>query len=115
MNEYNPYALISPHVPPLEEEPVIIQGGAKGADYLAKIWAYTHKFECIEYPADWKTYGRAAGPIRNLQMLKEGKPDLVVAFMVPNSRGTKHMVESAQKAGIQTRIVEILPSAVECL
>jgi hypothetical protein len=47
----------------------------------------------IEFPANWKVYGRAAGPIRNMKMLLEGKPDLVVAF--PGGIGTADMVKKA--------------------
>ena len=84
----------------------IIQGGAKGADYLAKVYAYCWGWgglNCKEYPADWKKYGKAAGAIRNQQMLDEGKPDLVVAF--PGGVGTADMVERAKKGGIE--VVEV--------
>jgi len=82
---------------------IVIQGGAKGVDFLARGWALSMNFECIEYPADWKTYGKAAGSIRNQQMLDEGKPDLVVAF--PGGKGTKDMVTRARKAGIE--VIEV--------
>lgn len=42
----------------------------------------------------------AAGPIRNQQMLDDGKPDLVVAF--PGGKGTADMVRRARVAGIPT-------------
>ena len=83
--------------------PIIIQGGAKGADFLGKVYADYFDLETIEYPADWKKYGKAAGPIRNQQMLDEGKPDLVVAF--PGGTGTADMVRRAKKAGV--KVVEI--------
>ncbi len=79
----------------------IIQGGAKGADFLARCWAATNGFNWYEYPADWKTHGPAAGPMRNKQMLEEGKPDLVIAF--PGGKGTAHMVKIAQEAGIPVK------------
>jgi hypothetical protein len=55
------------------------------------------------FPADWEKYGKAAGPIRNQQILVEGKPDLVVAFQ--GGRGTANMVSRAQQAGVP--VVEI--------
>lgn len=82
---------------------VIIQGGARGADKLAKAWAYYNKVTCEEYKADWKTHGNAAGPIRNRLMIDDGKPDLVIAF--PGGKGTANMVSLAQKAGIKTVII----------
>lgn len=80
---------------------VIIHGGARGADYLASVWAVTHNIPEHPYPADWNKHGKAAGPIRNQQMLDEGQPDLVIAF--PGGRGTADMVKRAKKAGITVR------------
>lgn len=82
----------------LEEVPHIIHGGAKGADSLAGDWAYMNVLPCTVYPAQWNRHGKAAGPIRNQQMLDEGKPDLVVAF--PGGRGTADMIRRARKAGV---------------
>jgi hypothetical protein len=82
---------------------VIIYGGAYGADRLAREWAEEHCLGSECYPADWTKYGRAAGPIRNKQMLVEGKPDLVVAF--PGGPGTADMVRQARAAGI--RVIEV--------
>lgn len=76
----------------------IIQGGANGADLLTKHWAVAYGGMPIEeYKADWKQ-GRSAGPRRNAQMLKDGKPDLVVAF--PGGTGTADMTRKARTAGL---------------
>lgn len=76
----------------------IIQGGAKGADFLARVWAKYQGILYTEFPADWKQFGRAAGSIRNTQMLDEGKPDYVVAF--PGGYGTADMVRQARREGV---------------
>jgi hypothetical protein len=73
---------------------VIIQGGAVGADYMAKIYAFDNKIKMEEYPAMWKLYGIAAGPIRNQKMIDYGKPDMVIAF--PGGTGTADMVKRAK-------------------
>lgn len=86
---------------------VLIHGAARGADTLAEQWAFRHDREILDYPANWDKYKKAAGPIRNTQMLKEGKPDLVVAFMAQDSRGTKNMVEQATKAGVEVKIINV--------
>lgn len=101
----------------------LIQGGAKGADALAAWWAdnspmHGHnenedqpKFEHKEFPADWNQYHKAAGPIRNKQMLDEGKPDVVVAFTeipLAESKGTRDMVEQAVEAGVPTFVVQYM-------
>jgi len=90
----------------LSPSATIIEGGAKGADTMAREIAEAWGWKVIEFPADWATYGKAAGPIRNKQMLVEGKPDLVLAFYSAKekSKGTKNMVEQAKKAGV--RVIE---------
>lgn len=80
---------------------VIISGMANGVDTVAIEWAVMNWCSLEEYPADWKQYGKAAGPIRNQRMLDEGKPDLVIAF--PGGRGTADMVRKAKAAGIEVR------------
>lgn len=88
---------------------VLIHGDAKGADRLSeKALRNTYsKFPVERYPADWNKHGKAAGPIRNQQMLDEGKPDLVIAFLAQNSRGTKDMVSRAEKAGVEVKVINI--------
>lgn len=78
---------------------LIIHGGAPGADFLAACYALKHKLPMICFPADWGKYGKAAGYVRNCQMLVEGKPDVVIAF--PGGKGTAMMVEIAMKAGVR--------------
>ena len=77
---------------------VLIHGGASGADRLAALWAEARKIPTETYLANWKAYGKAAGPMRNQRMLVEGKPDVVVAF--PGGRGTADMVNRARRAGV---------------
>lgn len=84
---------------------LIIEGGAKGADYLAHVWACMAGVPTERFEADWENQGSFAGPARNKRMLDEGKPDLVIAF--PGGRGTADMVRKARKAGVQ--VVEIAP------
>lgn len=83
---------------------LVIHGAATGADSEGRIWA-----DCMPgckhapFHADWRTHGRAAGPIRNQRMLDEGKPDLVIAF--PGGRGTADMVRRAKAAGVEVHEV----------
>lgn len=76
----------------------VIQGGASGADARAREWARYHDIPCVTFEADWRTHGKAAGPIRNQRMIDEGKPDMVLAF--PGGRGTADMVRRAMAAKI---------------
>lgn len=57
----------------------------------------------IKYPADWASYGKAAGPIRNKTMI-DSIPQLVLAFQWNNSKGTQHAINLAQQQNIPTRI-----------
>lgn len=84
----------------------VLEGGCSGADTLANALASRRGLVVRTFPADWCTYGRAAGPIRNTQMLRE-HPDLVLAFHsnLSQSRGTADTVRKARKLGIKTRVV----------
>lgn len=86
----------------------VIEGEAKGADTLARLSAVTMGIDVMPFPADWQKYGRAAGPIRNSQMLKEGNPDVVVGFhyKIDESKGTRDMLTRAKKAGKATFIYD---------
>lgn len=82
----------------------IINGKARGADTASTDWAVCNYAPFKEYAADWKLHGKAAGAIRNREMLdKNPDIDLVVAF--PGGRGTANMVALAKKRGI--RVLEV--------
>lgn len=89
----------------LQDHPdaVIVHGGAKGADRIADDLAWDYGFRTVVYAADWKTHGKAAGPIRNQQMLDAGA-DLVLAFPLPGSKGTLDMIHRAKRAGVDVRV-----------
>jgi hypothetical protein len=78
---------------------LIIEGGAAGADAHAREWANANGVDVRTFYADWKTYGRRAGPLRNARMLDEGRPDGVVAF--PGGIGTNDMIRQARTAGLK--------------
>jgi len=78
---------------------VLIEGNASGADRMGGYWARKNRVDNLKFPADWKAHGRAAGPIRNMKMLAEGEPDLVVAF--PGGKGTADMKRQAIAAGVE--------------
>lgn len=80
---------------------VVIEGGARGADALAALWAADRGVQHLQFPADWDRHGSAAGSIRNLQMILEGKPDLVLA--APGGPGTRNMIKQAKQHDIEVR------------
>lgn len=84
-------------------EMVVIHGGARGADQIAHGWATTTPDEMgvsVEvHPADWGRHGKAAGFIRNQQMVDAGA-DVCLAFPLGKSPGTRHCMKAAERAGI---------------
>ncbi len=102
------YEIVRRELEKLNNNTIIIEGCAIGADSISGYVARTLNYPILEFPADWNKYGRAAGPIRNKQMLVEGKPDLVLAFHndIENSKGTKNMVDIARKTGVKVIIIK---------
>jgi len=82
----------------------IVQGGARGADAMARDWAKHHAVDVVTEPANWWSFGRSAGPIRNKLMLDKYKPDLVIAF--PGGKGTSSMVRYSRAAKIEVTEIE---------
>lgn len=78
---------------------LVIHGGATGADTLAGAWARLNEVPCLAVPAEWKKHGKRAGPLRNMRMLEEWKPDGVAAF--PGGSGTADMIAQARNAGVK--------------
>lgn len=87
----------------LPKDTTIIEGEAPGADTLAGAFGKFFRLNVLPFPADWKRYGRAAGPIRNQQQLDEGKPHIIVAFHdnIWESKGTKDMLNRGLKDGVR--------------
>lgn len=85
---------------------VVIEGEARGADTLARQVAERHGIPVEGKEADWISHGKAAGLIRNREMLKEN-PDTCVAFHdnIKASKGTADMVNISRKAGLRVIVV----------
>ncbi len=76
----------------------------RSADWLTELWARENNAKTIPHPADWPRDRKAAGPIRNSQMVDSGA-DLCVAFWDGKSTGTLDCFSKAARAGIPVRIV----------
>lgn len=105
------------------ERPVslLIQGGARGADQLARQWAAARTVACQTYNAKWddidapkaiiktgrngEPYNARAGIDRNVDMLARGNPEVVVVF--PGNRGTSHMFDIADRERRRGAALEI--------
>lgn len=88
----------------LSDKPAeIISGGANGADSLAERYAQENNLPLTIHLANWKAYGRAAGPIRNKQLIEDCEQ--VVAIWDGQSKGTQHSIKIAQKLNRPTQLV----------
>jgi hypothetical protein len=74
----------------------IIEGGASGADAGAAMWAFMHGIPYKTFTAEWKQFGKSAGPIRNSYMLSWAGPAALV-FAFPGGRGTRDMLRQARE------------------
>lgn len=88
---------------------VVVQGGARGADAIAKQWAEDSGRICVQFDADWERHGKAAGMIRNRAMLKEYPRAVVVAFpdWVGPSPGTRGCIKEAKLRRMDVRVYEL--------
>jgi len=73
----------------------IISGGANGADLLAKKYAFENKIPYEEYLPNWDKYGKKAGILRNIEMIK--RCDKAVFFWDSRSPGTKQAINYSMK------------------
>jgi len=93
----------------------VIEGGAKGADRYAGVWAAEKRaLGCgwVRFTADWITHGKAAGIVRNREMLAwllkcrtMGQDILVMAYQLGDTSGTRNMIELAKAAHVPGRVV----------
>ena len=81
----------------------IVQGGARGADALARRWAIQCGIPVRTFDADWTRYGKRAGPMRNRQMADEAGAELCIAF--PGGVGTANMIEEAKR--VKMRVLDL--------
>ena len=78
---------------------VVISGTARGADQCGEQWAECCGIPVEKFPADWNTYGKRAGYLRNEQMAENA--DALIALWDGVSAGTKHMIDIAHRKGLQ--------------
>lgn len=80
----------------------VVCGGAVGVDYLGYCWANDHNIPVAHFPAEWDKYGRSAGCRRNEQM--GASADALIAVWDGKSRGTAHMIRTANARGLAVHI-----------
>ena len=83
----------------------IVSGGAKGVDSMGETFAKEYNLDLILFPADWKKFGRAAGPKRNAQMAEYATH--LLSFWNGESKGTKSMISLAKKNKLEVKVVYV--------
>jgi len=86
-------------------EPVLVHGTAQGADQMAAAAWIAEGGSVEAHPAEWETYGKQAGYVRNAEMVAAGtnkQPQICFAFIHNGSRGATMCANLAEKAGIRT-------------
>lgn len=87
----------------------IISGTANGADKLGEKFANSNNISVKKFPANWSKYGKRAGYIRNCEMAdyatQDGCEGFLFAFWDGKSKGTKMMIDIANKKGINILVV----------
>jgi hypothetical protein len=83
----------------------IVHGGAPGLDSIVGVLAKSRGMQVEIHRADWHIHGNAAGVIRNQKMVDLGA-DLLVAYPLPEGKGTQDCIQRAVKAGIPTLVFD---------
>lgn len=84
-----------------DESVVVVSGGAKGVDTLGALWAKERGYEVEIYLPDWDLHGKAAGFIRNSEIV-DAATHLVA--ITTGSNGTANSIAKAKKKGIPTKV-----------
>lgn len=87
------------------QDTVIVHGKARGADTIAAEIGLKYGCQVEGHDAAWSLHGKAAGHIRNGEMVRAGA-DIVLAFPLGESRGTRDCIVQARVAGIPVVVYE---------
>lgn len=82
----------------------IVSGNAIGADKLGERYAAERGYHVTQFPADWDKHGKSAGYLRNADMAEYA--DALIAFWDGKSKGTKHMIDLAEKNRLLVRVIK---------
>lgn len=83
----------------------VVSGTAKGADEFGEYWAKENQIEVHRFPADWKKFGKRAGPMRNKVMSENAEG--LIAVWDGKSRGTHSMIDFAKERGLRISVFRI--------
>jgi len=75
----------------------VVSGAARGVDSCGELWARKNNIPVKMFPADWKTYGKKAGYLRNKQMAEYA--DACILFT--GGKGTQMMFDLAKEYNLK--------------
>ena len=104
--EFNDYNIVKSKLDKLlQNKPAeIISGMARGVDMLGVQYAIENDLVLHRMPANWHLYGKQAGMLRNIDMAKMATH--CVVFRLNKSKGSTHMIETAQYHGLELRVYD---------
>lgn len=86
----------------ITSEICVVCGMAKGTDLLGERYADEKGYKVSRFPADWGSFGKFAGFVHNEEMAQNA--DALVAFWDGKSRGTQHMIKTAERYKLKIRV-----------
>ncbi|WP_442512992.1 DUF2493 domain-containing protein [Pseudomonas promysalinigenes] len=84
----------------LHQVKVLIHGGSQFLGAEIEEWGREIGADIVRYPANWQLHGKLADRLRNAFMLRDSRPDMVIAL--PGGEDTEELVALARAAGVQT-------------
>jgi predicted Rossmann-fold nucleotide-binding protein len=105
---------------------LVLHGGARGADAAIARAAHQLGWSALVMPAEWRRHGRAAGPIRNRELLElavaraeahtsPGVSTSVLVVAFPGGPGTASLVHQARRLAsrspVPISVVEVSEAA----
>jgi hypothetical protein len=87
-----------------EADLCIVSGGAAGADKLAERLAQEKGLRIEIHKADWQKHGKAAGPIRNAEMIAKARH--CIALWDGKSPGTAMTIKTAKRKGLAVTVIQ---------
>lgn len=102
-NDYNRLKKLCDNILCLQTDIEVVSGTANGADKLGEKYANEKGYKLKQFPANWDKFGKSAGYKRNEEMAKYAES--LIVFWDGKSKGTKHMIDLAEKHFLDIRTV----------
>jgi hypothetical protein len=83
----------------------VVSGTCSGVDKMGENYANENNIPISRFSPDWKRYKKAAGVIRNKEMAEYATH--LIAFWDKKSKGTKSMIDLAEKYGLSVIVIAL--------